>query len=223
MLEGIAKHVGYLVQDEDALLDVVEAMIFYARDEPRLSAIYGVVSEETRTVPVNIRVLHRTLDRAGEGLSREKLDAVYGATFELFVGLEQLLDEIAAGPAAWDARVNEAVEAGRRALAIKDGPTALLVLWYLGRLSRTAEIARRSGRVIAGEAWISDAGAPLRLLRAWVLSRVEVHDVSARRSLRREVLGRESDVEVLRLLGDVSRGSEEHDLLQKVLDVERAP
>lgn len=223
VLEGIAKHGALFEGDADALVEVVEAMVFYAANQrAEVPAVYDVIGDRTRTVAVNVTVLARAVAAVHSAGGPSQRAAMYQAAFELLSRLEASRDEIVAGAASWSARIDAALGQARSTLAARDPETTLLVLWYLGRLASLPELAAAGGEVLAGGA-AADERPSARLVATWALARMQLHHRGARELLRREVLAGEHDPLVLQLVADLSARPEDFDLAQKILGDLAAP
>ena len=220
VLEGIAKHYAVMTTDEQRLVEIVEAMVYFAGNQKEeVSGMYDVLGARLRTVSVNVRVLERALDAIGSRRTPEQLAEVYTAAFELLARLDSTKDEIAAGPAAWKTRVDESVRQSQRVLSIEDEKSNLLVLWYLGKLARLREIGRPAADAVIS----AEKGRPtkspspaVRLVTAWMLSRMLLYGTAPKQALEKDLLPHEIDPVVLELFGGVSRKNGELDLLQKI-------
>ncbi len=221
-LEGIAKHYAVMGTDEQRLVEIVEAMVYFAANQKEeLSGVYDVLGARLRTVSVNVKVLERALDTVRSNRSGEQLAEVYTAAFELLSRLDSTRDEIAAGPAAWKTRVDESVRQSQRVLSIGDPRSELLVLWYLGKLSRLREIGRPAADAVIGEGQqkgrpTRSPSAAVRLVAAWMLSRMLLYGTGPKQELEKDLLPHERDPAVLELFGGVSTKKGELDLLQKI-------
>jgi HEAT repeat protein len=219
VLEAIAKHYAVMTTDEARLVEIVESMVYFAgNQQEEVSGFYDVLGARLRTVSVNVKVLERAIDSVAEKRTPEQLAEVYTAAFELLARLEATKEEIAAGPAAWKTRVDESVRQSQRVLSIEDERSELLVLWYLGKLARLREIGRPAADALLGEKsrpTISRSPA-VRLVAAWMLSRMLLYGTGPKHALERDLLPREVDPAVLDLFGGMSKKSGELDLLQKI-------
>ena len=228
VLEALAKHYALMASSDDILVEVVEAMVFYAGNRQSAPpAIYNLLGARARTVAVNTRVLEGAIERAAGGDGRARA-AMYNATLELLDRIAARREEIRAGPAAWAARVSAGVQGARRALDAEDPDTALLVLWYLGHLATDPELARPSAEALVGPA-VPEGGRPSRAPRAtqrlvatWALARMQVHALGPRQALLLDVLSRELEPRVLALLADLERRPGQLDALQRVLGLTQA-
>ncbi len=244
VMEALAKHYAVMTRDHETLVSIVESLVYFAGNHREaLPATYDLLSANTRTVTVNVEVLKRTIDRAvdkeqrGTNLSAEERAATYSAAYELLARLMENRAEIVAGPAAWATRVDASVDTGVDAIAIGDPKSAMLILWYLGRLAEIPEVARPTAKRLpqtllgAGREMRRDtARGPTdpvalghRLVAAWAVARMQVHALGPRRALLLDVLSKEIEPQVLRMLGDMSRRGDEHDQLQKILGVIDTP
>jgi hypothetical protein len=221
-LEGIAKHYAVMSSDEQRLVEIVEAMVYFAANQREdVSGVYQLLDARLRTVSVNVRVLERALDAVRSKRTPEQLAEVYTAAFELLARLDATKDEISAGPAAWKTRVEESVQQAQRVLSIEDQQSGLLVLWYLGKLSRLREIGRPAADAVIGDGVqkgrpsISPSPA-VRLVTAWMLSRMLLYGTGPKQALEKDLLPKEIDPAVLELFGGVSHEDGELDLLQKI-------
>jgi HEAT repeat protein len=225
VLDAIAKHDALLAKGEDRLVEIVEAMVFFAGNQRgRPPAIYDVLGSTTRTVPVDVRVLARAIDSAVSDRSNDaKRAAVYNAVYELLARLERSRAEITAGSAAWKTQVEAAVKETDRAYALGDPYAQALALWYLGRLGDVHEVAAPAANLLVGEAGdlarrpsIAKSDV-LRFVAAWALARMQLEAPGPRRTLARDVLPKEGDGAILRLLADYAHRPEDHDQIQKIL------
>lgn len=224
VLEAVAKHYALMSRDEDTLVEVVEAMVFFAGNRKEtVPAIYDLLGARTRTVGVNVRVLGNASRRLERNPSDQARAALYNACLELLDKLAASRDEILAGPSVWAPRVEAAVGAARGALDAEPDRTALLVLWMLGRLSADAEIARPAARALvgagieAGRRPSASARAAARLLTVWALARMQPHALGPRRAVLVDVVSREIQPAVLRLLAALSEDPRRPDGVQRVL------
>lgn len=243
VMEGLAKHYAVMTKDRETLVSIVEALVFFAGNHgATLPPTYDLLSANTRTVTVNVEVLKRTIDRAkqktsgGGELSAEERAATYSAAYELLARVLDNRGEIVAGPAAWATRVDASVATSVDAIAIGDPKSAMLILWYLGRLAEIPEVARPTAKILpttllgAGRATRRDtARGPTdpvalghRIVATWAVARMQVHALGPRRALLLDVLSKEIEPQVFRMLGDLSRRSDEHDQIQKILGVVEA-
>lgn len=201
VLEGLAKHTALMANDEAVLLQVVEDLVFFAGNrQTELPATYHLLSERTRTVTVNVQVLERTIRRARQSRNAAENAAMYNAAYELLARLYARRNEVAAGPAAWAARVDAAVEMTGRAYATDELRTQLLVLYLLGRMAIEPEIARRVAPAVERFGIGKDARASVRLLATWALHRLELAGVAPRRRLATEILTGEQNPTLIRLI-----------------------
>ncbi len=229
VLEAIAKHYSLMAGDEGTLLSVVEAMVFYSGNRAEgVPAIYDLLGARTRTVGVNVRVLHHAVEELVSDPRPQTRASLYNATLELLTKLAARREEIQAGPAAWSARVDAAFEAANAALVAEPRETALLVLWYLGQLAADQEFGGPAARVLVGpQAQVGSRGtvhsrSAARLVSVWALARMQVHALGPRRALLLDILSREIEPEVLRLFGDLSVSPKQKDALQRVLQLRRS-
>ncbi|MBN2499002.1 MAG: HEAT repeat domain-containing protein [Deltaproteobacteria bacterium] len=227
VLDALACHMAVITASEDSQLETVEALVYFAgnqRTSP--SPIYDELSERLRTLPVNARVLQRAVDQLRGNPDFTQQAAVYLAAFELLVRLEDAADEIASAPGAWEARLEQAMQAALSAYALDFPPARMLVLWYLGKLAPRAPLAKSAARGLLGERGDAPARpglsrrASLRHVGAWALARMQLHALGPRRALLVDLLSREREPEVLRLLGDLAREEGESDLLQRILGID---
>lgn len=222
VLEGLAKHYAVMSTEESRLVEIVEAMVYFAGNQKtELSGVYDVLGARLRTVAVNVRVLERAVDAVRERRTKEQMAEVYTAAFELLARVGLTKDEIAAGPAQWKTRVEESVVNSQAAYALKDPRTELLVVWYLGKLADLQEIGRPAAAALFGDGSIE--GRPtrspspaVRLVAAWAIGRMLLSATGPKRALERDILPNERHPAVLELLGGASRGKGHLDLLQKV-------
>lgn len=220
VLEGLIKHHAIAAPEPERFVEIVEAMVQHsATQRDGLSPLYDLLGARTRTVPVNVRVLSRAIDRAKSGGPADRA-AMYTAAFELLTGLEASRNEIVAGASTWSARVNEAIKAAARASSSGDRETALLVLWYLGRIGDLQELGHpAASALITTRPLLASEPRAVRFLSVWALGKMQLHALGARRALL-QLLAVEKDPEVLRLIAALSSRPEEHDLLQKLAGVE---
>lgn len=229
VLEGLAKHYALMAGSDERLVSVVEAMVFFAANQPnRPPPIYDVLGARTRTLPVNVRVLERAVDDAARGASDpRRIAAMYQATYEALERLERARGEITAGAATYTVQVESAVRAAHRAFLLEDPHTQVLALWYLGRLADLDRVALATAESFVG----AEASNPLRptlsrstalrLIAAWTMARLSAPAPGPRRALAADILPGEVERVVLGLLADVSRRGGDLDQLQKVLGVEQ--
>jgi HEAT repeat protein len=225
LLEALAKHFANMSSDRDILVDVVEAMVFFAGNQKKTPpAIYDVLDAKTKTTPVNVRILARTLQARSPSATKEQKAAVYNAAFELLAKLDLIRDEIIAGRGAWLTRVKEAIRESHRAYSTADLRTRLLVVWYLGKLAGVEELARPAAEALVGSRG-DLRGRPtqsprpgLRLVAAWTLARMQLHAPGPRQALLADLLAKEVESSIIDLIGDVSSRPEEHDQLQKIFE-----
>lgn len=222
VLEGLTKHYAVMSKDHETLVRIVEGLVFFAgnHESGRLPPTYDLLSIHTRTLPVNVEVLDRAIASMSERSTPKTQAATYNAAFELLSKLEETEPEIVAGAAAYESRVRAAVETSVNAARTGDAPTSVLVLLYLGRLSRSAEIARPSSTALAKPAWPTTWAEPSRrVVAVWALARMQVHALGPRRALLMDVVAKELEPAVLRILADLSPRPDELDQLQKILGV----
>jgi hypothetical protein len=225
VLEAIAKHDALLAKNEDRLVEIVEAMVFFAGNQRgRPPAIYDVLGSATRTVPVDVRVLGRAIDNViADTRDEAKKAAMYDAVYELLDKLDRSRSEIAAGGSSWKTQVSAAVKETERAYAIDDPDTQSLAVWYFGRLGSVHEVASNAANGLVGEAGDLPKrpsvakSAALRLVAAWALARMQLEAPGPRRTLAKDVLTKEAEGAILRLLSDLSNRPEDHDQLQKII------
>lgn len=240
VMEALAKHYAVMTKDRETLVEVVEALVYFAGNHGQaLPSSYDLLSANTRTVTVNVEVLRRTVDRAvdqekqGKKLSAEERAATYSAAYELLTRLSDNRPEIVAGPAEWATRVDASVDVSVDAIATGDPQTALVILYYLGRLAEVPEIARPSAKRLPMP--LLGAGREMRratprgpadpvalshrIVTTWAVARMQVHALGPRRALLLDVLSKEIEPQVLRLLADMSRRNGDFDQLQKILGV----
>lgn len=225
VMEALAKHYAVMSKDQDTLVEIVEALVYFSGNHTgALPATYDLLSANTRTVTVNIEVLKRTLERASATATPEDNAAMYSAAYELLARLDDTRDEIVAGEAAWQTRVKSAVDTSARTLGAEDPRTALLVVWYLGRLAELPQLARPSaGAILEPNDALFDERAAHRLVATWALARMQVHALGPRQALLVDVLSKEIEPAVLALLGDLSARDGSFDQLQKILGVGAKP
>lgn len=222
VLEGLAKHYAVMPNEESRLVEIVEAMVYFAGNQKtELSGVYDVLGARLRTVAVNVRVLERAVDAVRAKRTPEQMAEVYTATFELLARIKVTRDEIAAGPARWKTRVQESMVNSQAAYALKDPRTELLVVWYLGKLADLREIGRPAAESLFGDGRVE--GRPtkspspaVRLVAAWTISRMLLYATGPKRALERDILPNERHPAVIEVLGGASRGEGHLDLLQKV-------
>lgn len=223
VLEAVAKLYPVMARDEETLVTVVEAMVFYAGNRAGApAALYDLLGARTRTVAVNVRVLGNALQTLAAANTAGNRAAVYNATLELLEKVASRRDEIRAGPAAWAGRVEAAMRAVRAAHDA-DPEAGLMVLWYLGQLAQEQELAGPAAEVLAGPD-VADAARPTRapraaerLVAAWALARLQVHALGPRRALLLDLLSDELEPRVLRLLADLPSRGGEPDPVQRIL------
>lgn len=224
ILEAIAKHYALMAGQEATLVSVVEAMVFFGGNrEGSVPAMYDLLGARTRTVGVNVQVLRNAMRTLQSQTHRRSRAALYNATLELLTKLAARRDEVRSGPGAWAARIDAAFEAAQEALQADPDDTALLVLWFLGRLASEPEFAAPAARVLVG-AKVRPEQRPTRhqrsaarLVAIWALARMQVHALGPRQALLLDVLSKEMEPDVLRLFGDLSVGDRDLDALQRVL------
>lgn len=227
VLEAIAKHDAFLARDQERVVGVVEALVYFAGNQSgRPPAIYDVLGERTRTLPVNVKVLERAI-AAAAGRDPRSVAAMYNAAYELLERIERSKKEILAGSAAYQTQLHAAVEEVQHAMRIEDARTELLTTWYLGRLAELGDVSSPGADMLIGgeradlpkRATISPS-LPLRFVAAWTLARLQLGAPGPRRALARDVLPHEIDPVVLRVLADLSNRSGDIDQLQKILGVQ---
>lgn len=226
LLEAVAKHYPVMAGDEETLVRVVEAMVFYAGNRQGApAAMYDLLGARTRTVAVNVRVLSNALQTLSSANTAGNRAAVYNATLELLEKVASKTGEIRAGPAAWSARVEAAMRAARAAHDADPEGTGLLVLWYLGQLASEQELAGPAGQVLAGDD-VPEAARPTRspraaqrLVAAWALARLQAHALGPRRALLLDVLSDELEPKVMQVLADLPVRAGEVDAVQRVLGI----
>lgn len=222
VLEGIAKHYAVLPSDEERLVEIVEAMAYFAGNQrTEVSGMYDLLGARLRTVAVNVRVLDRAVEAVASRRSPEHMAAVYNAAFELLSRLDLSRDEIAAGAAAWSTRIDEAMRQTQRAYALQDPRLETLIVWYLGKLAVLRELGRPASDALIADG--SVAGRPsassspaVRLVAAWMLSRMMLYGTGPKAALARDILPKEIDPAVIGTIGAASRKDGHLDLLQKV-------
>lgn len=224
VLEAVAKHYAVMAGNEPTLVSVVEAMVFFGGNRATgVPAMYDLLGARTRTVGVNVQVLHHAIADLQRDSSPSAQAALYNATLELLTKLAARRDEVRAGPAAWSARIDAAFDAAQVALQAEPDHTALLVLWYLGQLAKDPEFAAPAARVLVGpDAELASRPtlhprSAARLVAIWALARMQVYALGPRKALLLDVLSKEMEPEVLRLFGDLSVGDKDLDALQRVL------
>lgn len=228
LLEAIAKHEAFLAGDRDRLVEVVEALVFFAGNQAgRTPPIYDVLGERTRTLPVNISVLRRAVDAAKKNDPRT-VAAMYNAVYELLARIERSRAEIEAGPAEYQTQLAAAVGELNGALRFQDPQTTLFLTWYLGRLGGVTGMGAPSVEVLTGARADLPArptlapGLSLRFVGAWTLTQLQLAGPGPRLSLARDVLARESGGPILRMLGELSSRTDDYDQAQKILGVSEA-
>jgi len=94
----------------------------------------------------------------------------------------------------------------------------LLIGWYAGVLGDNPEFSRFCADKI-GE-WSRSADSRLRLLVAWSLTRMEIHQEGARQALIGKVLRHETNPRIIRLLGALSSRKGSPDKLQELMKIQ---
>lgn len=205
VLEGLAKHLALMANDEETLLSVVENLVFHAGNrEGAPPAIYSLLSEQTRTVEVNVEVLSRTV-RVKKKRTPKDEAALYNAVLELLTRLDQRRDEIAAGPSVWRPRIDAAVEVARESYARGDLRTQLFIIYLLGRLATIADVASRVGDETDELRLSRPPRRAQALVATWLLDRLQLSSRKARQALAGEILTGTEDAELLRLISDLGR------------------
>lgn len=226
VLEAIAKHDAFLLRDQERLVGVVEALVYFAGNQSgRPPAIYDVLGERTRTLPVNIQVLERAVAAAASKDPRS-VSAMYNAAYELLERIERSKPELLAGAAEYQTQLRAAVGQLDRAIKLDDPRTELLATWYFGRLAELGDVSSPGADVLVGgekaesprRGTISKS-LPLRFVAAWTLARLQLGAPGPRRALARDVLPLELDPTVLRVLADLSHRTEDLDQLQKIMGI----
>ncbi len=228
LLEGIAKHEAYLANDPERLVSVVEALVFFAGNQSgRPPAVYDVLGERTRTLPVNISVLNRATASASKNDARS-VAAMYNAVYELLARIERSQNEILAGPAEYQVQLAEAVGQLQRAMRFQDPQTTLFTTWYLGRLAKLNGLSSPAADILTGaraDLPTRPTLAPslsLRFVAAWTLAQLQLAGPGPRLALARDVLAHESEPCILKMLGELSSRTEDYDQAQKILGVTEA-
>ena len=226
VLEALAKHYALIQRDQDSLVNLAEALVFYSGNQKgKIPTIYDVLNARTRTVEVNVRVLERSLKRVQSDRGPKSLAALYNAAFELLANLELNKEEIKASAASWRDRVREAMGQSEKARAAQDLRTNRLILWYLGRLGVIPEIGLPAAEALVGSGGRSKTRPTLapdssqRMLAAWALARMLLHGPGPRRALLTDVLLQEKEPAILDMVGRISSRAEDYDQLQKTLGV----
>lgn len=227
VLEGIAKHAALLAGNDDRLLELTEAMVYFAGQRSQAPpAVYDLLSARTRTLPVSLKVLDHATKQAIERRGEAELAALYQATFELLSRLEGSRAEITARGDAWKTRIEESLRAAQRVFETGDPAATLLVIASLGRLGDLPEIGREAGAALVGgngdrpRRPTVDARTGMRLVAAWALARMKLHSLGARHALLFDVLTREATPAVLEVIADQAAPTQTQDDLQKLLEVE---
>lgn len=208
VLEGLVKHTAVMADDRDRLLAVVEALAFHAGSRRgALPPVYQLLDDQTRSVEVNVEVVERTLAAARRGGGSAERAALYNAAFELLARLDDRQAEIAAGPAAWAPRLDAAVEVSGRVYTFEDLRTQLLVLYLLGRIARSPQVAARTAAPVTRWRATKAPQVSLQLVAVWALHRLQLSAVGPRLALVTDVLTQTADPTILRLVADLSRGA----------------
>lgn len=227
LLEALAKHYALLSASEDRLVEVVEALVYFAGNQRgRPPGIYDVLSARTRTLPVSVRVLDRaTSESAARAGDPAATAAMYAATYELLDRIAASKPEILADGARWQTQLEVAIRTAHHAFAAEDPRTQVMTLGYLGQLAELRPVALPAAEVLVGPSGAVPSrptlarSTAIRLLAAWALARLQLHAPGPRVALARDVLPREVERAVLRLLADLSRREGDLDQLQKILGV----
>ena len=206
VLEGLAKHLALMANDEETLLSIVEDLVFYAGNRSRkLPALYELLSDQTRTVGVNVEVLTRTVQQTRRQPGVRQRAALYNAAFELLARLDERREQIAAGPEKWRPIVDAAVDVAGRAYRLEDVRTQVLVLYFLGRLASTPEVAQQAAPEAVKLRVARASQASLQFLAAWALDRLQLSAISPRKALVSDMLTQASDPVLLRFIADLGR------------------
>jgi hypothetical protein len=223
LLEAVAKHYAIFARDPDRAVRLVEQLTRFAANRGgQAPATYDLIGNKTRSVDVNVLVLRRASEAVEKKRTDHTLAALYLAVFELFEGILDNREQIIADEASWRARLDAVVSEAQRAIDLRDGPTARLALWCLGRLGDLPPFATVAADPVAGRGL--DPSPALRLIGAWALARLQLQGTGPRRVLARDLLGRETDETILRLIADFSAQSGQPDELQKIFAIEpRSP
>lgn len=226
VLEALAKHYAVIQRDQDSLVSLAEALVYYAGNQKgEIPPIYDVLNARTRTVEVNVQVLERSINSVQNDRSPKSLAALYNAAFELLSNLEMNKEEIMASAANWRGRVKEAVGQSENARKVQDRHTNRLILWYLGRLGNVPELGLPAGEALVGPKGRAKArptvapDTPERFIAAWALARMLLHGPGPKRALLTDVLPKERVAAILDMVGRLSSKAEEYDALQKALGV----
>jgi hypothetical protein len=206
LLEGIAKHFSILSPNPSRLVDVVEAMVFFADHQRQtLPGIYDVLSAKTRTLPVNTAVLARANDALSKQGAPEQQATVYDAVFELLTKLDQAQKELEVSRKSGSLKGKEAMRQIERAFSLGDPYTKRFIVWYLGQMASTESQSKESIRTLFGASepkqWLGQISAPasLRLIAVWAVLRTLRTEPDACQSLRSTLLNQEKDPVILRL------------------------
>lgn len=224
VLEALAKHhVVLATRDEERLVEVVEAMADYAGNQSEaLPSVYDVVSTRLKSMPVMVAVL----DRARHALAGEpnprRIAAAYNSAFELLEFVDVRRRQIETAETDWLHRLQSAAFSLRDTLSERERRLSALVVWYLGHLADNQAIAPAAASGLVGPSADAPGRAtrsnypPLRFLATWGLNRAKRHSAVAVTALDADVLARETDGRILRLLTRSSTTAG-HDDVERIL------
>ncbi len=216
-LQGLAQHQAVLAAEPELAVQAAEAMTQLRARVPDLPPEFRWVSERTRSIDVDIRVVTRAVAAHRSSPSAATATALYTAAFDLLDRLDRL--RAALGSAPEGARVEEAIRAASEAASLADPEVERLVVWFFGTLTRERGFARAASEAVVEGGHHRKEAFGDRAIAAWALGEAQIHALAARRALTQEVLPLETRPEVLRVLGAMTPEGAE-DILQRVLGIE---
>jgi hypothetical protein len=216
--EGLAKVLPVILENPETNDGAVNSMNTYAAHQTKFTDnMYDLFMEEA----TNLRVLVRGLQRV-TGEEKKKADAmeVYAAVYQTFhhIAMPEMQKIYEARFTENQSSLSSAVALSFQALRKSDPSLARLLVWYTGVVAENESLAGLcSEKVVKLSEGSKDRF--LRFLSTWSLSRMEVAQADAGKSLTQTTLATETDEQILRLLGSLSSTAGEPDKLQELLKV----
>ena len=216
MLEGLAKLVAVVVQDTRLNDKVLSAMNTYAAQQKKFPPdIYDLLNESVTNLAVLAMMLKRTAAAKGKRVDfLEAYTAIYRTLSFLSLKKKPLLASFKDNEKA----ISETFKLSFASTKRTHQALLLLIGWYAGILGDNPEFSRYCATRIGQ--WASSADTRLRLLVVWSLTRMELHQESARQALIARVLHHEKNPKVMRLLGALRTREGQPDKLQELMKVQ---
>lgn len=213
-MEGLAKIMPAILADTELAEKTVDALMkLMGHQKGTVPSLFALVQEYVST----LAVMAVTLDKANADNGRNP-DEMYASVYYALSMILVSKDKFVTGFKENESSLSTIFTSAYKSLDRKYQPLFLMVAWFTGQICDNRELSSIAAEKLA--ALLNSADPRLRLITAWGLTRMDVFQTEANKALVSRITAKETNAEVLRLLGVISNTPGRPDMLQKMFHIE---